>query len=272
MPEYTCECCNFKTLIKTKFAEHCETTKHKRNIENPVEISLSEQVAVLKNKVVSLELMNKQQSIQMGEFEQQMKDMNLKMELFSMLMVKSVQVQPAVQPVIQPVVQPVIQPVIQHVIQPEDHPERWNEKYLNDNFKTSINELLNQVIFDEDEVADLLENPHNLNKLVLKTLKKTVENTDISHRGLVTADTSRKKMWIKKNKDNWEVDPKATFYIKNKLQNEIIDILEKMVKNERGDFVAGAETYTDLLVTTSQSTNKWETIDTKIMQMFVVDS
>ena len=127
---------------------------------------------------------------------------------------------------------------------------------------------MNQVIFDEDEVADLLESPHNLNKLVLKTLKETVENTDISHRGLVTADTSRKKMWIKKNKDNWVDDPKATFYIKNKLRNEITATLHKMVTNERGDFIAGAETYTDLFVTTSKSNNKWEHIDTKIMEMF----
>ena len=248
---YSCECCAYKCLYPKDLEKHNLTNKHQKNMtkkEIKCEGCLQKDVIIERLQQEINELRSKYDS------------------LVDKIVLQNFQ--PVIQPVIQPVVQPVIQPVIQHVIQPEDYPERWNEKYLNDNFKTSINELLNQVIFDEDEVADLLENPHNLNKLVLKTLKETVENTDISHRGLVTADTSRKKMWIKKNKDNWEVDPKATFYIKNKLQNEIIDILEKMVKNERGDFVAGAETYTDLLVTTSQSTNKWENIDTKLMEMF----
>ena len=75
-------------------------------------------------------------------------------------------------------------------------------------------------------------------------------------------------MWIKKNKDHWKDDPTATFYIKNKLRNEITATLHKMVTNERGDFIAGAETYSDLLVTTSKSNDKWENIDTKIMEMF----
>ena len=266
MPEYTCECCNFKTLIKTKFAEHCETTKHKRNIENPVEISLSEQVAVLKNKVVSLELMNKQQSIQMGEFEQQMKDMNLKMELFSMLMIKSVQVQPAVQSV-------QVQPVpVQTAVKKR---ERYNEEYLNTNYTTTIDEFLEQVNFDEEEVGDLFETSgavedvrEIVDKLVLKKLKETVDSTDICDRGFVTTDLDRKKMWIKKTK--WEVNKEATFVIKNKLRNKIFNMAGDMVYDEQHSSERDIDTYVAMGLLLSN--NKWENIDTKIMQMFVVDS
>jgi predicted HTH domain antitoxin len=272
MPEYNCVCCNFKTLIKTKYVEHCETSKHKRNIEKPTEISLSEQVALLENKVVSLELANEQQATKLGEFEQQLKDMKLKMDIFSMLIVQSVQ--PIVQPV-QPVVQP-IQPIVQPAVQPkaiggqandtgsesEKEPERYNEKWLNDNYDTKIDEFRNQIEFDEDEVADLFKNPHNFNKLVLKTLQDTVDITPIKHRGLITTSASRKNMWVLKV-SKWEIDTEATFYIKNKLRGNVYAILDKLATNDKE-----SEIYGELLFNYKPKMEKWEDIDDKIMRMF----
>jgi hypothetical protein len=306
MPEYTCEYCNFKTLIKTKYTEHCETTKHKRKLEKPVEISLSEQVSLLRQKVVSLELINEQQSIQMREFEQQMRDMKLKIDLLSMLMLKSAQVQPVVQPVVEPVVQPVVEPVVQPVVEPvvqpvvqpeleEDieTPERYTEKYLNDNFSTTINEFIDVVYFDEDEVVKLFKNPENFKSLVMKSLQDTLARTNIKNRGMITTDTKRKKMWVLRKPNHWEVDTEATFYIKNQLRYKVKSILDQFIKDNAkpmtscphvskglcGSCSLSSGGNPDHLAITSelsidmaQTSNKWEKgFDDRIMEMFEDD-
>ena len=57
MPEYNCECCMFKTHIKTKFSLHMETSKHLKNMESFVKIepdNLKERVATLEESNQSL--------------------------------------------------------------------------------------------------------------------------------------------------------------------------------------------------------------------------
>jgi hypothetical protein len=209
MPNYICECCKFTTVIKTKYVSHCETSKHKRlieennniQVENSTETSLSEQVTSLANKIIYLELLNHQQSIKLNELQQAIIDMKMSQVQLAPVQQNPVQPVPVQQVPVQPVpvklvpvkqVKPV-QPV------PESKPERITEKFLTDNYTTTIDEFLNQVIFEEEEGYELMKNPFP-DKLMLKKLKGTVENTDIFHRGFVTTDKTRKKMWILQKK------------------------------------------------------------------------
>jgi hypothetical protein len=267
MPNYICECCKFTSVIKTKYVSHCETTKHKRLIEEnnkiqaekSTETSLSEQVTSLANKIISLEQLNHQQSIKLNELEQAIIEMKSKVQPVS---VQPVSVQPVKQVKQVKPVQPV-QPV------PESKPERITEKFLTDNYTTTIDEFLNQIIFEEEEVHELMKNPFP-DKLMLKKLKETVENTDISHRGFVTTDTARKKMWIL-HKNKWEVSSTASMYIKRTLRKEISKMLCNMTVDENGDLLDMNENDTDTymnMVVRLSTNDEWEQIDTSIMELF----
>jgi hypothetical protein len=181
-------------------------------------------------------------------------------ELQAIIDMKS-QVQP-VQPVPVKQVKPV-KPV------PESKPERITEKFLTDNYTITIDEFLNQVTFEEEEVHELMKNPFP-DKLMLKKLKGTVENTDISHRGFVTTDTARKKMWIL-HKNKWEVSSTASIYIKRTLRKEISKILCKLTEDENGNLLDMNEhdndTYMNMVVRLSNN-DEWEQIDTSIMELF----
>jgi len=59
MPEYKCECCNFKTIDKCKYVAHLETKKHLSNVSNDettdykdkIIESLKEEILFLKGKI-----------------------------------------------------------------------------------------------------------------------------------------------------------------------------------------------------------------------------
>jgi len=63
MPDYNCECCNFKTHIKTKYSIHLETKKHLSNViimegdKDKIIESLKEENIFLKGKVEAYERM-----------------------------------------------------------------------------------------------------------------------------------------------------------------------------------------------------------------------
>ena len=65
MPEYKCECCNFKTPIKCKFESHLETKKHLSNVnimeedKDKIIESLRQENMFLKGKVEAYEMMMK---------------------------------------------------------------------------------------------------------------------------------------------------------------------------------------------------------------------
>ena len=47
MPEYSCECCNFKTIDKTKFKRHMDSSKHKEMSATPKIDELAELKAMV---------------------------------------------------------------------------------------------------------------------------------------------------------------------------------------------------------------------------------
>jgi hypothetical protein len=211
--------------------------------------------------------------------QKQLFELEMKYESLVDKIVESVQ---PVQPVVQQVLS-AIQPVIQPAIQPkaiggqandtgsrsQEEPKNYNEKWLNENYDTKIGDFMNQITFDEDEVADLFKNPHNFNRLVLKTLQETVDRTPIKHRGIITTSASRKNIWVLKV-NKWEIDTEATLNIKNKLRANVYKILYKFVSDERGilESTPEASIYADIIETYLSKMNKWEDIDNKIMMMF----
>lgn len=60
MPEYICECCDFKTMDKTRYAKHLETLKHKKLINSmdgeDKQLALTNENTVLKEEIKSLKL------------------------------------------------------------------------------------------------------------------------------------------------------------------------------------------------------------------------
>ena len=53
MPTYSCECCDYSTLIKTQFQRHISTTKHQNNINKPQ----VEGVATTKDNTESIDML-----------------------------------------------------------------------------------------------------------------------------------------------------------------------------------------------------------------------
>ena len=240
---YSCECCAYKCLYPKDLEKHNLTNKHQKNMtkkEIKCDGCLQKDVMIERLQQENNELRSKYDS------------------LVDKIVLQSFQ--PAGQT-------PVQCKQVQSAVKKR---ERYNEEYLNANYTTTIDEFLEQVNFDEEEVGDLFETSgavedlrEIVDKLVLKKLKETVDSTDICDRGFVTTDLDRKKMWIKKTK--WEVDKEATFVIKKNLWYKILDV-DIEISSERK-----AEINAELCYFISNS-NKWENIDTKIMQMFVVDS
>lgn len=92
MPEYFCECCNFKTPIKCKFQAHNETSKHINNMKSFV-LPVKE-VNPLQSKVDLLE------------------------ELVKSL-IKRIEILEQKEPVVKPVAEPVVKLVAEPVAEPE---------------------------------------------------------------------------------------------------------------------------------------------------------
>lgn len=63
MPEYVCQCCDFKTHIKTKYTAHLETNKHlkcieekhnEKPVEKPVESSKTDEITELRQMIMKM--------------------------------------------------------------------------------------------------------------------------------------------------------------------------------------------------------------------------
>jgi hypothetical protein len=102
MPEYFCECCNFKTLIKCKFINHNETTKHLKKLETFVKVEVS--VNPLQEKVDML--------------EQTIKLLIKRIEILE----NNQGIKPVAEPVVEPVVETKIKPVAKPVAEPVAEP------------------------------------------------------------------------------------------------------------------------------------------------------
>jgi hypothetical protein len=285
---YSCECCAYKCLYPKDLEKHNLTNKHQKNM-NRQDIKCEGCL---------------QKDVLIGRLQQENNEWKLKYDsLVDKIVLQN----------FQPAVQTPVQSKIKHVKQvksesgsqsesePESYPEvpeRWNEKWLNDNFDTTIQEFVDQVDFDKDEVVQLLQNPDSFDSLVLKTLQEAVESTDIKRRGIITADFNRKKIWVLRKPNHWGVDKKATFYIKDKLRTKVTDILEQFIEenaevkttcphtSKEADHTWGkyicegckrmggknekhVAIFSELLVTMAQTSIKWEKgIDDKIMEMF----
>lgn len=259
---YSCECCSYKCMYPKDLEKHNLTNKHQKNMKKQ-EIKCDE---CIEKDVLILELRK-----QIVELQQAITEMKM-----SPVQIVPVQIVPVPQVPVQPVsVQPVKQVKQVKPVQPvpESKPERITEKFLTENYTTTIDEFLNQVIFEEEEVHELMKNPFP-DKLMLKKLKEMVENTDMSHRGFVTTDTARKKMWIL-HKNKWEVSSTASMYIKRTLRKEISKMLCTMTVNENGDLLDMNEidndTYMNMVIRLSNN-DEWEQTDTSIMEMFSSES
>jgi len=91
MPDYTCDCCNFSTKIKTKYSQHITTPKHLKNIKkqsaedegNDVltskENEENEENAFLKKAVAALQAENAAKDAELQECKQLIKDMKTHM-------------------------------------------------------------------------------------------------------------------------------------------------------------------------------------------------
>ena len=246
---YVCECCSYKCMYPKDFEKHKLTNKHQKNM-NKQEIKCEGCL---------------QKDVMIERLQQEINELRSKYDsLVDKIVLQSFQ--PAVQSV-------QVQPVpVQSAVKKR---ERINEEYLIENCTTTIVEFLKQVNYDDDEeeLCDLVKQSDNFeytlkkyDALVLKKLKEIVDSTDYRNRGFVTTDLKRRNMWILR-KDKWEVDTKATVYIKKTLRFKINMFLGEFYSSEN-------EHYQDTALSLVQSAGneKWEDMDTKIMEMFVFES
>ena len=105
MPEYKCECCEFKTIDKGKYLKHNETSKHLKKMESFVKVEVSENP--LQAKVDMLE-----QTIQL--LIKRIEALENKQDIKQDVSRVAEQVKPVVEKKIEPITVPVVEePVIE---------------------------------------------------------------------------------------------------------------------------------------------------------------
>jgi hypothetical protein len=109
MPEYKCECCEFKTIDKGKYLKHNETSKHLKKMESFVKVEVSENP--LQAKVDMLE-----QTIQL--LIKRIEALENKQDIKQDVSRVAEQVKPVVDKKIEPITVPVIEPVEEPVEEP----------------------------------------------------------------------------------------------------------------------------------------------------------
>jgi hypothetical protein len=110
MPEYKCECCDFKTIDKGKYLKHNETIKHLKKMESYVKLEPVKQEPVIQEPDLKVKVLKLEQTIEM--------------------LIKRIEVlennqvaKPAVSlPVVEPVVEQVVEPVVEQVVEPVVEP------------------------------------------------------------------------------------------------------------------------------------------------------
>ena len=106
MPEYKCECCDFKTIDKGKYLKHNETIKHLKKMESYVKLEPVKQEPVIQETDLNEKVLKLEQTIEM--------------------LIKRIEVlennqvaKPAVSlPVVEPVVEQVVEQVVEPVVEP----------------------------------------------------------------------------------------------------------------------------------------------------------
>jgi hypothetical protein len=136
MPEYKCECCEFKTIDKGKYLKHNETSKHLKKMESFVKVEVSENPLQAKVDMLEQTIQLLIKRIEALENKQEIKqDVSRVTEQVKILVVDkkiepiTVPVEPVEEPVEEPVVEPLdIDMIINHI---------ESECYINfDEYKT----------------------------------------------------------------------------------------------------------------------------------------
>ena len=165
MPEYKCECCDFKTIDKGKYLKHNETNKHLKKMESFVkvcEIPLQAKVDMLEQTIQLL--------IKRIEVLENKQDVSQVVEQVIEPVV-SKKIEPITEPVEEPVEEPLdIDMVINHI---------QEQSYFNfDDYKTFVNdiELTDMESYVKDKLDEITQQKIANGEVVYPLLKDTYDS------------------------------------------------------------------------------------------------
>jgi hypothetical protein len=242
MPEYFCECCNYKTNKKSSYDDHNKSKKHleKNNSTQPIieikeqnynnelleqNAELLEKIKLLESKIVTLENENK------------MKDTHI--QLITQQLQMSINMQNQVQPIIQPTLSK-----MEENSKELTHKEKV-KKYTTENSKAMNIEDFEQLIKTADvtcitnkimywgKMTQLLKPSYykdtktNMSKLLLKLISEQLNKLDKIKRPIYVTNKDKNKFWIKSNNE-W-IDPnseKHKIIVYKFMENMITHIFE----------------------------------------------
>ena len=169
MPEYKCECCDFKTIDKGKYLKHNETNKHLKKMESFVKVCETP----LQAKVDMLE-----QTIQL---------LIKRIEVLQNKQDISQVVEQAIEPVVSKKIEPIKEPVEELVKEPVEEPldidmvinHIQEQTYFNfDDYKTFVNdiELTDMESYVKDKLDEITQQKIANGEVVYPLLKDTYDS------------------------------------------------------------------------------------------------
>jgi len=169
MPEYKCECCDFKTIDKGKYLKHNETNKHLKKMESFVKVCETPLQAKVDMLEQTIQLLIKR--IEVLENKQDVSQV-----------VEQV-IEPVVSKKIEPITEPVKEPAEEPVEEPLDIDMVINhiqeQSYFNfDDYKTFVNdiELTDMESYVKDKLDEITQQKIANGEVVYPLLKDTYDS------------------------------------------------------------------------------------------------